>query len=85
MSGDSKGPWYFSPVWVIALLLSIGPLGLPLLWLSPRFSKAWKWILTMLIAALTWGLVAGCLKLIPYVKNLLDVVRQSYPELRSFM
>ena len=33
---------------LLMLFVVLGPLGLPLLWKSPRFSKLWKQILTAL-------------------------------------
>ncbi len=47
---------------ILALLfLGVGPLALPLLWRSPRFSKAQKAAVTVanlaFIGALTWGIL----------------------------
>jgi len=42
--------WYYRPVWVLVLLfLVLGPFGLPYLWRSPRFSRRWKVVLTVLV------------------------------------
>jgi hypothetical protein len=44
--------WYFRPVWVLVLLFVVlGPLGLPFLWRSPRFSRPLKAVLTVLVIA----------------------------------
>lgn len=41
--------WYHGRLTVLLMLFVIlGPFGLPLLWKSPRFSKLWKQILTVL-------------------------------------
>jgi hypothetical protein len=41
--------WYYRPVWVLVLLfLVLGPLALPFLWRSPRFSRPVKVVLTVL-------------------------------------
>lgn len=46
--------WYHGRVTVLLMLFFIlGPLGLPLLWKSPRFSKLWKQILTALMLIYT--------------------------------
>lgn len=44
--------WYYRP-WVVLLMLFVilGPLGLPLLYKSPRFNRTWKIILTILSIA----------------------------------
>lgn len=40
--------WYYRPWAVVGLLfLVLGPLGLPLLWKSPSFSRTWKIVLTV--------------------------------------
>lgn len=41
--------WYHGR-WMVLLMLFfvLGPIGLPLLWKSPRFSRRWKQILTAL-------------------------------------
>ena len=46
--------WYYRPVWVLALLfLVLGPLALPYLWKSPRFSRSAKVALTVLVIVYT--------------------------------
>jgi ascorbate-specific PTS system EIIC-type component UlaA len=55
---DSEVPWYYRP-WPVLLLLFLvlGPLGLPLLWRSPRFTRTWKIVLTGLVLVYTAMLV----------------------------
>lgn len=57
MSGKSE-KWFYS-VWsvLVALFLILGPLGLPLLWKSPRFSKWTKGLLTIAVLLYTVALV----------------------------
>ena len=47
-------PWYYRR-WGVLLLLFVvlGPLGLPLLWKSPSFTRAWKIVLTALMVVYT--------------------------------
>jgi hypothetical protein len=46
--------WYYRPVWVLVLLFVVlGPLALPFLWRSPRFSRPLKVVLTLLVLAYT--------------------------------
>jgi hypothetical protein len=47
-------PWYFSNVFVIIMLLSIGPLALPLIWFHPTLSMKWKISITSLTLAATY-------------------------------
>ena len=47
--------WYFEAKFVLVMLVLVGPLALPLVWFSPRFSMAWKigtTILAVVIAVL---------------------------------
>ena len=47
-------PWYYRPWAVVVLLfLVLGPLGLPLLWRSPSFTRFWKITLTVAMVAYT--------------------------------
>jgi hypothetical protein len=46
--------WYYHPVWICVLAFAvIGPLALPLVWKSPKMSRAVKGILTVLILVYT--------------------------------
>jgi hypothetical protein len=54
----AKTPWYFATGFLIVMLLSVGPLALPLLWVNPRFSALSKVLWTVVTAALTWALVS---------------------------
>lgn len=47
-------PWYHRP-WAVLVLLFVvlGPLGLPLLWRSPSFTRAWKIALTVVMVIYT--------------------------------
>lgn len=55
--------WYYRP-WVVVLLLFLvlGPLGLPLLYKSPQFSKGWKGGLTILTLLYTGYLIWATIK-----------------------
>jgi len=54
------GPWQQRPGVILALLfLGIGPLALPMLWRSPRFSKAQKSAITAANLAFIAALVLG--------------------------
>ncbi len=55
-SGEVK--WYLRPMSVVLLLFFVlGPLGLPLLYRSPKFSKTIKIILTIAVMIYTTYLI----------------------------
>ena len=45
--------WVFKTRFVLLMLFIFGPLALPLVWLSPKFSKTWKIWATLLTVVLT--------------------------------
>ncbi len=45
--------WYYKPIWVIIAILALGPLALPLVWLSPAFKKWLKVTISILVLVLT--------------------------------
>jgi hypothetical protein len=50
----SPPAWYYRP-WAVVLLLFfvLGPVGLPLLWKSPSFTRGWKIVLTVATVVFT--------------------------------
>jgi hypothetical protein len=65
MTGEGeKIKWYLRPVSVILLLFfALGPLGLPLLYKSPKFSKALKAVLTIIVVLYTCYLIFATLEI----------------------
>ena len=67
--------WYHRPVWVLILLfLVLGPLGLPYLWNSPRFSRGMKIVLTVAVAVYTGLIVLETIRIVRAVEDQLGVV-----------
>ena len=59
-----KIKWYLRPVTVILLLFFVlGPLGLPLLYKSPKFSRTLKVILTIVVVLYTCYLIFAILEI----------------------
>ena len=59
-----KVRWYLRPVSVLLLLFFVlGPLGLPLLYRSPKFSKRLKIILTVVVIVYTSYLIFATLEI----------------------
>jgi hypothetical protein len=51
---EKKIPWYFRKSFIIIAVCSVGPLALPLIWLRPQTTLAWKTGLTIGILVLSW-------------------------------
>lgn len=47
-------PWYFRTTFIVFALCSVGPLAMPLIWLRPQTSRAWKIGLTIAVLILSW-------------------------------
>jgi hypothetical protein len=69
-------PWYLRPVWVLLwLFVVLGPLGLPYLWKSPRFSQSLKILLTVAVIAYTGLLVGQTVALMHAVQDQLNGIQ----------
>ena len=53
-----KTPWYTKPVTLVISFLAMGPFALPLVWFNPRFNRVTKIVITVLMLAVTYALVA---------------------------
>ncbi|MBE0536299.1 MAG: zinc ribbon domain-containing protein [Phycisphaerae bacterium] len=66
--------WYHSNGIIVLAMLSVGPLGLPLVWFHPRYSKAVKFGITIGIVALTvalsWAMAAAYALLLKQIGTL---------------
>lgn len=72
-----KSKWYHSVSFVLlSLFLILGPLGLPLLWNSSRFSKWAKIGLTVAVAVYTLALVQAMRALFQTAMGHLDQIKQ---------
>ncbi len=69
-------PWYLTKRTVILAIVVVGPLAIPLLWLSPKFSFVWKAVLTIL-------LVASSVLLYHYLMVMMDSLNQRLKELKE--
>jgi len=75
-AGASSSPAGLESPWLVLLMLFLvlGPLALPMLWRSRRFSRAWKIVLTVAVLGLTALVVALGWYLIN--KTILEPLRQ---------
>ena len=72
-AGTPDVPWYYRPFWVLVLLFVVlGPLALPNLWKSPRFSQGLKIALTIAVVAYTGLLVSETIALVHTVQDQLN-------------
>jgi hypothetical protein len=61
---EAKVKWYLNPISVVLLLFFVlGPIGLPLLYKSPKFSKTLKIILTVAVIVYTSLLILASLEI----------------------
>ncbi len=51
--------WWWSTPFLIFMILSFGPLALPLLWFNPRYTASQKLLWTVAIAIATYFLVVA--------------------------
>lgn len=73
MQASGNIRWYHRP-WVVIMMLFfvLGPLGLPLLYASPRFNKFWKVVLTVLVTIYTVYVVYACVMVVKQTVNALS-------------
>ena len=69
-------PWYLRPAWVLVMLFFVlGPLGLPYLWRSPRFSHGLKVALTICVIAYTGLLLKETIGMVHAVQEQLNALQ----------
>ena len=64
-----KVPFYFRTAFIVIAVLCIGPLALPLIWLRPGTSRAWKIGLTIVILVLSWFLYQATMESIRNIRE----------------
>src|SRR5436309_5300023 len=82
---EPESRWFYS-VWAVllALFVVLGPLGLPLLWRSPRFSRGTKVLLTALTVVYTLVLIAETLNAARFPRAMLtSLVRMGGEDARG--
>jgi len=50
---ENRVPWYFGTTFIVLMLASVGPFALPLVWWQPKYKRATKWCVTVLVLVLT--------------------------------
>ncbi len=71
--------WYHKPVIVFVAILIVGPLALPLVWMSAAFKRWHKILITVLLILLTAWLINASVELyrllLKEMQNLREVCR----------
>ncbi|MGF1883938.1 hypothetical protein [Vibrio splendidus] len=66
-------PWYYRAGFVFTLLFVIGPLALPLVWLSPALSRGKKGVITLAMVTFTWVSYQTWLDIAPLVDQIMEL------------
>jgi hypothetical protein len=66
---EEKLRWYFRKTFIIIAVCCVGPLALPLVWLRPQTTRAWKIGLTIGILVLSWILFQATIESIHTLKE----------------
>ncbi len=70
---DKHVEWYFKTGNIVISFLFVGPFALLLVWFHPRYNKATKIIITVIVSGITALLVILLVKLVP---DIIDYYRQ---------
>ena len=74
--GEKTIPWYFRKPFIIIAVCSVGPLALPLIWLRPRTTMAWKIGLTVGILIFSWILFHTTMESIRALKDYYKLIQR---------
>ncbi|EMQ2878801.1 hypothetical protein V9N52_004137 [Vibrio navarrensis] len=65
-------PFYLRAGFVLTLLFVVGPLALPLVWMTPTLSRWTKAFITLLMGLFTVVMVRAWLDMAPIVEQLME-------------
>lgn len=66
-----KTKWYYNTSFVVTVLLTLGPFAIPLVWRNPHYKPITKWIITIIVIAVTILLVILLFCFIAYYYRML--------------
>ncbi len=75
-SAEDQLPWYLRKTFIVIAFACVGPLVLPLLWLRPRTSLAWKIGLSLLTLILSWFLYWSTMEALRVVQDYYEMLNQ---------
>ncbi|MBI4003396.1 MAG: hypothetical protein HY353_00060 [Candidatus Omnitrophica bacterium] len=75
-----KPKWYYN-VWFVLVMLFfvVGPLGLPLVWKNPRFSRWVKVVLTIVMAVYTVALIDATIRMARVIMQTVEQFNATRP------
>jgi len=73
-SAEQHLPWYLRKTFIVIAISFVGPLALPLIWLRPQTTLAWKIGLSIGICLLSWFLYQGTMQAIQSLQESLDLL-----------
>ncbi|MBP9855113.1 MAG: zinc ribbon domain-containing protein [Candidatus Omnitrophica bacterium] len=71
--------WYFRTYFIVILLLSVGPLALPLIWFHPTHGKTKKILITVVVLVLSWVLYQMSVEALKSLKSLEEQYKMALP------
>lgn len=69
-----KVKWYFKTSGIIIAFLCVGPLALPLVWLSPHSNQKMKIVITIIVILLSWYLGTMFINSLNFLKQYYGVI-----------
>lgn len=73
---EAEIPWYFRKYFIVIAVCTVGPLALPLIWLRPHTTRAWKIGLTIGILILSWVLFQTTMESIRTIKEYYRLIEE---------
>ncbi len=73
-STEQQLPWYLRKTFIVITIGFVGPLALPLIWLRPQTSLAWKIGLTVATLVLSWLLYESTLESIRMIEEYYELL-----------
>ena len=70
-----KLAWYLRTPFIVFAVCCVGPLAIPLIWLRPKTSPAWKIGLTVGILVFTWVLWQATMESLRTLKENYDILK----------
>jgi hypothetical protein len=74
-SVEQQLPWYLRKTFIVIALSFVGPLALPLIWLRPQTSSAWKIGLSFGVCVLTWFLYLSTMQALQNLEEMLRMLK----------
>ncbi len=75
VSAEAQLPWYLRKTFIVIAISFVGPFALPLIWLRPQTSRAWKIGLSVLISLLSWFLYQSTMQAIQSLQEYSELLK----------